>query len=155
MSQPAEILYAVPVGTIIGWYPLPGAQLPPGFAYCIGELVTDEDSPYKGMPTPNLINRFVLGTGNGVDVGEQGGSTDYNVNGWQTGTIETSSTQVSLPQDDVQNNLIVREGGTNAYRYDLTSGDDEWNDGNHHHQIASLAIPVPGWLALVYLMRIK
>lgn len=155
VTQPAEILYAVPVGTIIAWYPLPDAQLPPGFAYCDGERITDDDSPYKGMSTPDLVNRFVLGTGNGVAVNQQGGSTSYNVGGWQSGTIETSPTQVSLPQDDVQNNIILREGATSGYRYELTSDHDEWNDGNHHHQIASLTVPAPGWLALVYLMRIK
>ncbi|MGK6355790.1 hypothetical protein ACMGDH_11275 [Sphingomonas sp. DT-207] len=157
VTQPAEILYAVPVGTIIAWYPLPEAQLPPGFAYCDGKPITDDDSPYKGMSTPDLVNRFVLGTDDstGVAVNQQGGSTDYNVGGWQSGTIETSPTQVSLPQDDVQNNIILREGSTNGYRYQLTSDNDEWNDGNHHHQIAGFTVPAPGWLALVYLMRIK
>ncbi|MGH6617009.1 hypothetical protein [Sphingomonas sp.] len=157
MTQPAEILYAIPVGTVVAWYPLPAAPLPPGFVYCDGAFITDADSPYNGMPAPNLINRFILGTtGGGVTVNEQGGDKEYNINGWTSGAIETGPTKVSIPQDDVQNDIVVHnQPGTSVYRYDLTSSNDGWNDGNHHHQIAGFQVPAPGWLALIYIIRIK
>lgn len=156
MTQPVEILYAVPVGTVIAWYPLPGTALPPGFAYCDGTVVNDADSLYHGKPTPNLTSRFILGSSSsGVPVNESGGSTQFNVDGWQSGTIETSPTQVStsdnVPPDTIQGN----NPQYGNWRYVLTSDGDGINDGNHHHQISSFTVPAPGWLALSYIIRIK
>jgi hypothetical protein len=54
MSQPVETPHAVPVGTVIAWYPPPNTSLPPGFVYCNGEVINDPDSPFNGMPAPNL-----------------------------------------------------------------------------------------------------
>jgi hypothetical protein len=155
MTQPVEILYTVPLGTVIAWYPLPNASLPPGFVYCDGNPINVADSPYNGRLAPDLTNRFILGTGGPVTANQQGGSTNHNLQGWKSGTIETSATQVSIPQDNVQNLVVARNQNAAGYRYDLQQADDNWNDGNHHHQIASLSVPAPGWLALVYIIRIK
>jgi hypothetical protein len=154
MTQPVEILYAVPVGTVIAWYPVPKAPLPPGFVYCDGELISDSESPYNGMQAPNLTNRFILGAGGPVTANQQGGSTNYNLQGWESGNIDTGATQVSTPQDNVQNNVIARDQASSSYRYGLSQGNVGWNDGNHHHQIA-ISVPAPGWVALVYIIRIK
>jgi hypothetical protein len=156
MTQPVEIFYVVPVGTVIAWYPPPKAQLPPGFAYCNGALITDSDSPFDGTYAPNLVNCFVLGAGSGVAPNQQGGSVGYNLNGWNSGTLSTGPTQVSVPQDNVQNDIIQHNNrSTSNWRYDLTDDHDSWNDGNHHHQLTGITVPAPGWVALVYLMRIK
>ena len=155
MTQPVEILYAVPVGTVIAWYPLPGTALPPGFAFCDGEIVSDAQSPYDGMPTPNLTNRFVLGTVPGAPLNQLGGSPTYNLQGWQSGTLQTSATEVMTPQDNAQNYIIQGNQSTNTWRYVLTQDNEPWNDGNHHHTVANLSVPAPGWLSLVYIMRIK
>jgi hypothetical protein len=156
MAQPVEILYAVPVGTVIAWYPLPDAQLPPGFVYCDGEQISDAESAYNGLNAPDLINRFVLGAGDSVSPNQQGGSTDYTLQGWDSGTTVTGPTAVSIPQDDVQNDVVRHnQASTSDWRYDLTDSSDDWNDGNHHHNIAAFTVPAPGWLALVYIMRIK
>jgi hypothetical protein len=154
MSQPVEIPYAVPVGTVIAWYQLPKAPLPPGFVYCNGELISDPESPYNGMQSPNLTNRFILGAGDAVTANQQGGSTAYNLQGWESGNIETSATQVSI-QDNVQNSVVAHNQASASYRYSLSQENVGWNDGNHHHQIASISVPAPGWFALVYIMRIK
>jgi hypothetical protein len=156
MSQPVEILYAVPVGTVIAWYPVPpNASLPPGFAYCNGELISDPDSPFNTMYAPDLTSRFILGAGGPVTANQQGGSTDYNLQGWETGNIDTGPTQVSMSQDNVQNNVIARNQSSASYRYSLSQKNEGWQDGNHHHQIASISVPAPGWVALVYIIRIK
>ena len=94
----------------------PNASLPPSFAYCNGEIISDPDSPFNGMQSPNLTCRFILGAGGTVTANQQGGSTDHNLQGWESGTIETSPTQVSIPQDDVQNNVIARNQGSSSYR---------------------------------------
>lgn len=154
MTQPVEILYAVPVGAVIPWYPPPNAQLPPGFAYCDGTLVSDKDSPFNGQPTPNLQNRFPLGAGGSVKPNQEGGNVQYNLDGWNSGTLSTSATQAG-PQDNVQNQIIERNQPTASWRYDLTQGDEGWNDGNHHHVLGNLQVPAPGWVALTYLIRIK
>lgn len=113
MSQPVEILYAVPIGAVIAWYPPPNQELPldqhlaPGFAICDGSKVSDPDSPFNGLPTPNLTNRFPLGAGNDVGINSQGGNR----------------------------------------RFVLTTLDDGTS--------GSAEPPSPGWVALVYIMRIK
>jgi len=157
MTQPVEILYVVPVGAVIAWYPPPNmtAALPPAFAVCDGEIVKDAESPFDGMPTPNLTNRFPLGAGGSVKPNEQRGCVDYNLEGWNSGPLSTSPTQVAPPVDDQQNLLVVENQGSNGWRYSLTTDHESWNDGNHHHQLNSLAVPAPGWVALVYIMRIK
>jgi hypothetical protein len=76
MTRPVEILSAVQVGTVIAWYPPLNAQLPPGFVRRDGRLVTETDSPYVGLLTPNLINRFVLGAGGDVAPNQLRGSVD-------------------------------------------------------------------------------
>ncbi len=158
MTQQVEILYAVPVGTVIAWFPPPGAPeapLPPSFVYCNGELISDFESPYNGMPSPNLTSRFILGASGQAASNQQGGNPTYNLQGWESGNIETSPTQASIPQDDVQNYVVARNQSSPSYRYSLNQKNVGWNDGNHHHQIASISVPAPGWLALVYIMKIK
>jgi hypothetical protein len=153
MSQPVEIFYVVPLGAVIAWYPPPNPQLPPNFALCDGEIVSDPDSPYKGLPTPHLTNRFPLGAGNGIAPNQRGGDTNYNLNGWNSGTLNTTSTQAGA-QDNQQNGLIQQNGVSSSWRFGLSDDHDNWNDGNHHHAL-SFAVPAPGWVALVYIMRIK
>lgn len=81
-----EILYAVPVGTVISWYPSPTAfqtnpndptgpkmlVYPPGFRMCDGSTVNDPESPFNGAALPNLVNRFILGSGANIAVGDSG-----------------------------------------------------------------------------------
>ncbi|HEY4940831.1 MAG TPA: hypothetical protein VII56_05340 [Rhizomicrobium sp.] len=154
MTQPVEILYAVPVGTVIAWYPLPGTALPPGFAYCDGTVVSDAESPYNGKPTPNLTNRFILGDIPGSTLNTLGGSTQFNLTGWGSATLPTSTTQV-LASDNVPPNIIQHNNTQyGTWRYVLTGDGDGWNDGNHHHTV-NVTVPAPGWLNLVYIIRIK
>jgi hypothetical protein len=154
MPPPVEILYAVPIGAVIAWCPPPNATLPPDFVVCDGSAISDKDSPFNGKNAPNLTNQFVLGAGGSVAVNQQGGNTTFNVQGWASGAIATGPTTASTSQDNVQNILIVRNGVNSTYRYDLTTDDDPWNDGNHHHNVA-FTVPPPGWVALTYIMRIK
>jgi hypothetical protein len=149
MPPPVEILYAVPVGAIVAWYP-PDAGTPPrGFALCNGDTVSDPESPFNNMPTPNLVGSFILGTSTVTTPPTIGGSVDFNLEGYTFGTGPTQSDS----NDNVTPNVIIRNvAGNTQYRYDMTSDGDGWQDGNHHHVAA---IPAPGWLALLYIMRIK
>src|SRR4051812_34459731 len=105
MAQPVELLYAVPVGTVISWFPPPNAfvngamVLPAGFALCDGTWVEDQDSPFCGQATPDLSARFVLGAStDGVPVGQPSGNPAFNLDGWQSGVLQTTPT-VSAEQD--------------------------------------------------------
>ncbi|MBN8811131.1 MULTISPECIES: hypothetical protein [Sphingomonas] len=164
-QPPVEILYAVPVGTVIFWYPPPTAfttgssgtgaapvlTYPPGFMLCDGSTVHDPDSPFDGSNLPSLIDRFVLGAGT-VPYGTAGG---YGIDGWPNPSIDTQSTAASN-SDAVRNDIIQGESPTSGYRYVLTSDDDK-NDGNHHHNLAAGAftVPLPPYMTLIPIMRIK
>ncbi|WP_137864643.1 MULTISPECIES: hypothetical protein [unclassified Sphingomonas] len=165
-QPPVEILYAVPVGTVISWYPSPtafqtnpndpsGPKLlvyPPGFRMCDGSTVNDPDSPFDGAVLPNLVNRFILGSGDNIAYGDTGG---YGIGGWQNTGFATSPTAASS-SDDVLNNIIQNQNPTTSWRYQLTKNDG-LNDGNHHHTVAAGAftVPPPGYLALIPIIRIK
>lgn len=165
MAQPpVEIFYVVPLGAVIAWYPPPPPSppnpqspptplLPPNFAVCDGKVVSDPDSPYFNLPTPNLTNRFPLGAGNSIVPNQQGGEIDYNLFGWN-GTLTSSPTAAGTQLDNQQNDLIQQNNASSSWRYTLTQDSETWNDGNHHHTV-SFALPSPGWVALVYIMRIK
>lgn len=163
-QPPVEILYAVPVGTVIFWYPPPTAfktnpdangplilVYPPGFVLCDGREITDPESPFNGSRLPSMIDRFVLGAGT-VPYGNAGG---YDLNGWPNAAFATGPTAAS-GTDDVQNYIIQDQSPNTTYRYDLKSQDDK-NDGNHHHNVAAGAftVPLPPYMALMPLMRIK
>jgi hypothetical protein len=159
MAQPVELLYAVPVGTVISWFPPPNAFvngamiLPPGFALCDGTSVEDQDSPFYSQATPDLSARFVLGASqDGVPVGQPFGSPEFNVDGWQSGALETTPT-LSAPQDFVPNNIVQNFIPDANCGYLLTF--DGSIDGNHHHEVAGLTIAGPGSVALFFIMRIK
>jgi len=152
MSQSVQILYAVPVGAVIAWYQPQSTQLPPAFALCNGDVVTDAESPFYNTPTPNLIGRFILGANGPTTTFMTGGSVDFNVAG-SGGTqyiVDTGPTQASN-DDNTQNDIIQQNSPSTSYRYVLTDQDAK-NDGNHCHAVS---IPVPGWLALQFIMRIK
>ena len=168
---PVDILYAVPVGTVITWYPPPTAfqadpnnanapkvlVMPPGFALCDGSAVNDADSPFNGMNLPNLVNRFVLGAGGNVSYGDAGGDPGFSLGGWTNPMFVTSPTEVSVA-DNQYNNILQRGDPTySAWRYVLTTDDLSWNDGNHHHYVpeSTFSVPGPGYVALVMIMRIK
>jgi hypothetical protein len=161
MSQPVEILYAVPVGAIIAWYPPGSEKLPPGFAFCNGGIVNDPDSPFNTKPTPDLNSRFILGASTVTAPPATGGSVDLNLRGFTNSAyaLTTSPTQ-SSSSDNVANNVIIRDNPDDTqYRYGMVgeNPNDGWHDGNHHHvaTVDSVHVPAPGWLALLYIMRIK
>ncbi len=50
----------VPLGGIIMWAG-DAASVPDGWILCIGQYITDQESPYHGRNTPNLRGRFIAG----------------------------------------------------------------------------------------------
>lgn len=50
----------VPVGAVIAWYGDP-ANMTDGWALCDGTVVDDPESELNGLPTSNLIDRFLRG----------------------------------------------------------------------------------------------
>lgn len=52
----ATSVLRIPVGSIVAWHlDLPGTPaLPPGWATCDGQMITDPDSPYFGQSVPDL-----------------------------------------------------------------------------------------------------
>lgn len=169
-QPPVEILYAVPVGTVISWYPPPTAFktdpadqsgtkeliFPPGFAMCNGQVVDDPASPFNGMALPNLVNRFILGSGGNLAYGDTGGDEQFNTAGWPNTAFGTSPTQAS-GVDNQYNGVIQDASPTSSWRYTLTQDDLSKNDGNHHHTVPENAfvVPAPGYVALMPIMRIK
>jgi hypothetical protein len=152
-----ELVYSVPVGAVIAWYPPGEPNLPRGFALCDGNIVDDDASPFNGRRTPDLCERFILGASARALLGTAGGDPDFAFLGFPTPELSTTPTQ-SSGDDDVPNNLIERNNPTpEGSRYVLTDNGDGWNDGNHHHELpfGAMTIPPPAWTALLYIIRIK
>lgn len=165
-QPPIEILYAVPVGSVVPWYPPPTAittdanrvqtiTFPPGFMMCNGATVSDADSPFDGMVLPNLVNRYALGSGGNLAYGDTGGDAGFNTAGWSSPSVSTSATQAAS-SDDQANWIIQGTTPNTSWRYVLHS-DDGINDGNHHHVLGanSFQVPAPGYVALIMIIRIK
>jgi len=75
---------AVPLGAVFPWWPAtPGATPPAGYEYCDGTAVSTPDSPYLGLPKPNLMGsqqRFVMGLPTS-QIATYGGSTPMTTGG--------------------------------------------------------------------------
>lgn len=68
----------VPVGAIIPWYaPSDSFALPTGFQVCDGSKI--ESGIYAGYDTPNLVNKFLMGTTHSAIGTISGGSNTHNL----------------------------------------------------------------------------
>lgn len=81
----------VPVGAIIDWYPLDAdSVVPERFQLCDGSEVTDFDSPYVGLRTPDLTDRFLMGV-TADRVGDTGGTAAHDLAHWHSISGGTTS----------------------------------------------------------------
>lgn len=169
-QPPVELLYMLPIGAVVPWFPPPTAYqadpsdpsgqkklvMPPGFLLCDGGKVNDQESPFNGMPVPNLIGRFALGTDGSIPLGQRDGCVNFNTQGWQNGEFITQPT--AAEQQDNQGNSIIQNGGqSTSWRYVLTTDDLSKNDGNHHHLVPAntFSVPAPGYVAFLMIIRVK
>jgi len=69
----------IPVGTVVDWWRPAGTPEfdVEGFQICNGSTITDPDSPFKGLTTPNLDGALVRGVTDFSTAGESGGSATH------------------------------------------------------------------------------
>jgi microcystin-dependent protein len=70
-SVPYAMNSAIPKGGIIMWS---GTSIPEGWALCNGQTVQTSSGP---VITPNLSDRFIVGTGNHYSIGNNGGEAEH------------------------------------------------------------------------------
>lgn len=107
----------VPLGGIIMWAG-DAASIPEGWVLCVGQYITDQESPYHGRNTPNLRGRFIAGYDpSNMFYNEPGDLSDLdapgNKEGEQGGKEKHILTVNEMPQHD----------------HSLTIA----TDGNHQH----------------------
>ncbi|MCK5845812.1 MAG: tail fiber protein [Bacteroidales bacterium] len=144
----------IPVGGIIMWS---GSTIPSGWALCNGQSV-------NGHITPNLIDRFIVGSGGSYSVGSTGGASSVALNINQmpshnhgvtdpghTHSFWTAANYVNdLETDPSTNTDHVRQN-----HIDVNTGNSTTNitiqhtGGNQAHENR------PPYYALAYIMRIQ
>ena len=92
----------IPKGGIIMWS---GNDIPRGFALC------DEKNG-----TPNLINKFIIGTGGNYKIGQTGGNEK----------IKLSLDQIP-PHNHSFTAKYIQKSGTSNSVYVIPGGNDDWN----------------------------
>jgi microcystin-dependent protein len=71
----AQINQSMPIGGIIMWSQ---ATVPAGWALCNGQTVAKSDGS-GNITTPNLLDRFIVGAGNGYGLNNTGGVGIYSL----------------------------------------------------------------------------
>ena len=138
----------IPIGGIIMWSGSI-ASIPTGWALCNGN-----------NGTPNLTDRFVIGSGNSYSVAATGGSKDaIVVSHTHTGSTDTAGSHTHTYQDRI--NTGVTEGnvnGNNAGGSDVTRTTAA--AGSHSHTItidssgsSGTNANLPPYYALAFIMR--
>ena len=136
----------IPVGGIIMWS---GSSVPEGWALCNGQKV-------NGVQTPNLCNRFIVGSGGEYNVGATGGAKEVTLTESQmpkhrhyySGDDQLWNTRDSAY--DIGYEATVggydakseTEGGAKVYKTSRTGGDQA-----HENR--------PPYYALAFIMRVK
>ena len=69
----------IPVGTVVDWWRPAGAPEfdVEGFQICNGSTITDPESPFKGLTTPDLDGALVRGVTDFTSAGQSGGSATH------------------------------------------------------------------------------
>lgn len=127
----AEAANAVPVGAIILWS---GATIPTGWALCDG-----------AGSTPDLRDRFIVGTGGAYSVGDTGGSAAHI----HSLSVDSATTGITL---GTTVNPNIDAGGTvNPDPIDSVTVNDP---GHTHTGDADAADNIPPYYALAYIMKL-
>lgn len=67
---------SIPTGGIIMWS---GSSIPDGWILCDGSTILDTESPMNGSATPNLTDRFIVGSGSSYAIGATGGENTHTL----------------------------------------------------------------------------
>ena len=91
-ANPEPGLMQVPLGGIGDWYRFhPGMPVPEGYAIADGSVIQDPASPFDGMATPDLRDRFVRGAADVASIGTSGGNATVNLSHSHSGTVNSQS----------------------------------------------------------------
>ncbi len=128
---------SIPVGSIIDWWrPDTTFPLPNGYAICNGDVITDTLSPLVGMTLPDLSDKFILGTIDPNEAGEEGGSIDH------THTIDVGTVTSQLAGGHLHSfnfgTLTSSEDGTHLHSYNSNQSPVITSTyGGHNHVCAN------------------
>jgi hypothetical protein len=154
----------VPIGAVLDWWAPAGSNLipPANFAICDGHKISDVASPFNGYNTPNLVQRFVYGASNAVEIGKAGGSSTANVSITMPLPGTTGNITGSAPSSaNTRAGTIIRNNPSTSFRFSMSDENVSWNDGQHIHNLGgnitgSTNIPtIPPFVSLLKIVRIK
>jgi hypothetical protein len=81
---------SVPPGSIIDWWrPNVTFPIPKGYKICDGTTINDVNSPINGQNTPDMTNRFAVGTSDPGQAGVLGGTSVHTHNISDSGVTST------------------------------------------------------------------
>ncbi len=150
----------IPIGGIIMWS---GATVPTGWALCNGQTV-------NGSPTPNLQNRFIVGSGSTYANGATGGLSSVTLNANQIPAHTHGYKDAYWVEVDISSSTTTTGNGGLSIGRDWdpnvnvwgASGGDMGNNCFHWRAMTTYnntttgsPIPIlPPYYALAYIMRV-
>jgi hypothetical protein len=144
VTSPPPPPFDIPIGTII---PFTGsrqdaeAQQANGWWICDGRTVNETRSAaFNGKPTPNLSDRFLVGSG---QAGSQGGAPSFPI---ASQTIESHTIGFGEPQ--LNNDPFTHMQGSHTWTTDASiHSQGTWN---------GITVPtVPPYYTVIYLVRVR
>ncbi len=158
----------IPVGGIIMWS---GVSVPTGWQLCNNSLIAS--GPLAGQLTPNLVDKFIVGSGSGYAIGATGGSKDaVLVSHIHTGTTggQSQDHTHTWGQQDAQNDVndrpwpasnndckitqVPTSGTSNDHTHNFTTSDAKNGSGVVIGASAENA-NLPPYYALAFIMRVS
>ena len=139
VSQILGLQSGVPIGTIVMWSNRGGAGIPSGWQICDGT-----------NGTPDLRDRFIVGSGNTYAVGNTGGVNSVTPSGSIGGTSLTASQQSSFSQGS--NYRVEQCGACNGRPLVGIAS----TGGPHTHTLTmNSQTNLPPYYALAYIQKIS
>ncbi len=133
----------VPLGGVQDWYRFhPDVPVPDGYEIADGSPVADPVSPFVGLPTPDLRDRFVRGAASVAAIGTTGGQDTADLKHTHSGTTGAGSSSWLILQNPIG---PVLNAARNTHTHSFTTN-------------SALNTPVsivPRYVGLLKIVRVK
>jgi hypothetical protein len=155
-ANPEPGVMELPLGAVVDWYRFDvNVPVPEGYALCDGSLITDGASPFVGLPTVDLRDRFVRGASSLGGIGAAGGADSVNLA--HTHGMSHTHNGTTGPSSFNGFNFWIQQGGfgtpaLDSHHHSFTTGGPSTASTSSALGVVST---VPSYVGLLKIVRIK